>query len=114
MVGWNARPNGAPFLPAATGAWSTFPALTDLFIYDYSGVMPGRTWIIAPDAESLQQRWQTLSAAPADQKEDLFHPHLRGGKLGDKHSQKIVKNGLSGYEARPVPVASDLQPCVPP
>ena len=42
---WLAR----PFLPAATGAWATFPALKELFIYDGSGVMPGRTWIIAPD-----------------------------------------------------------------
>ena len=40
-----------PFLPAATGAWATFPALGDFFIYNGSGVMPGRTWIIAPDVE---------------------------------------------------------------
>ncbi len=104
----------APFLPAATGAWSTYPELTDLFIYNGSGVMPGRTWVIAPDAESLQRRWQTLINAPADQKEDLFHPHLRGGKLGDKHSQKIVKNGLSGYEGRLTSVANERLPCAPP
>jgi hypothetical protein len=104
----------APFLPAATGAWSTYPALTNLLIYNGSGVMPGRTWIIAPDAESLQQRWRSLINAPAENKEDLFHPHLRGGTLGDKHSQKIIKNALPGYEARPIPVASDRQPCTPP
>ncbi|MEP7340666.1 MAG: type ISP restriction/modification enzyme [Acidobacteriota bacterium] len=104
----------APFLPAATGAWSTFPDLTDLFIYNGSGVMPGRTWVIAPDAESLQRRWQTLVNSPDTDKEALFHPHLRGGKLGDKHSQKVVKNGLPGYEARPKPVTSDHQPCVSP
>jgi hypothetical protein len=47
---WAECPSGwrDPFLPAATGAWATFPALTDLFIYNGSGVMPGRTWIIAP------------------------------------------------------------------
>jgi N-6 DNA Methylase len=37
----------APFLPAATGAWAAYPALEDLFAYSGSGVMPGRTWIIA-------------------------------------------------------------------
>jgi N-6 DNA Methylase len=37
-----------PFLPAATGAWAGFPALADLFLYDGSGVMPGRTWILRP------------------------------------------------------------------
>jgi hypothetical protein len=104
----------APFLPASTGAWSTYPALTDLFIYNGSGVMPGRTWVIAPDAESLQRRWQTLINAPDDDKEALFHPHLRGGKLGDKHSKKIVRVGLPGYEARPTPVAYEQQPCIPP
>ena len=56
----------APFLPASTGAWATYPALEDFFIYNGSGVMPGRTWIIAPDAESLQRRWQKLITAPAD------------------------------------------------
>ena len=32
------------------GAWATFPSLERFFIYDRPGVMPGRTWIIAPDA----------------------------------------------------------------
>ena len=42
----------APFLPQPTGDWATYPALEELFVYNGSGVMPGRTWIIAPDAES--------------------------------------------------------------
>src|SRR5260370_23485205 len=50
-----------PFLPAATGLWATFPKLNDLFVYDGSGVMPGRTWIIAPDATSLNDRWLKLT-----------------------------------------------------
>ncbi len=114
--GWNDCPTGwrDPFLPAATGAWSTYPPLEDLFVYDGSGVMPGRTWVIAPDSESLTRRWSTLTGAPADQKEKLFHPHMRGGKLGDKHSQKVVAKGLPGHEARPVPVAQDQRPCVAP
>jgi hypothetical protein len=111
--GWAECPTDwrAPFLPAATGAWSTYPALTELFIYDGSGVMPGRTWVIAPDAESLQRRWQTLINAPANQKEDLFHPHELKGKLGDRHSKRVVKDGLPGYEARPVAVADDTGSC---
>jgi predicted helicase len=62
----------APFLPASQGTWATYPKLEDLFVYNGSGVMPGRTWIIAPDIESLEQRWQKLVKAPADQKETLF------------------------------------------
>ena len=50
--GWKDCPTDwrAPFLPAATGGWATYPALDDLFVYNGSGVMPGRTWVIAPDA----------------------------------------------------------------
>lgn len=104
----------APFLPASTGAWATFPALEDLFTYNGSGVMPGRTWVIAPDAESLKRRWQALVDAKAEEKEKLFHPHLRSGELGDKHSKKIVKTSLADYEPRTISVADDNGPCVTP
>ncbi|HUY33451.1 MAG TPA: type ISP restriction/modification enzyme [Pirellulales bacterium] len=114
--GWIDGPSDwrAPFLPAATGAWSTYPTLESLFAYNGSGVMPGRTWVIAPDAESLQRRWQKLISARADQKEALFHPHLRDGQPGDKHSEKSVSKGLPGYEPHPTPVASERGPCIAP
>lgn len=114
--GWVECPTGwrAPFLPEGVGAWSTYPALEDLFVYNGSGVMPGRTWIIAPDAESLRRRWRTLIEAPPDQKEVLFHPHLRGGEPGDRHSRRVVAKGLPGYEPRPTPVADERSPVVPP
>ena len=104
----------APFLPASTGAWATYPKLDDLFVYDGSGVMPGRTWIIAPDAESLEKRWQTLMQAPAEKKEVLFHPHLRKGKPGDKHSKRVVTNALAGYEPQKKPIAEETGPGLPP
>lgn len=104
----------APFLPASAGAWSTFPALEDLFVYDGTGVMIGRTWVIAPDVESLERRWQVLRDAPADQKETLFHPHETRGKLGDRHSARVVKDGLPGFPARLKPVADDRGPCAEP
>ena len=98
----------APFLPASVGAWADYPALEDFFLYDGSGVMPGRTWVIAPDAESLRRRWQRLVQAPADDKEKLFHPHLRGGKPGDKHSRKVVLGALAGQAPRGVSVADEI------
>jgi hypothetical protein len=113
---WVECPSGwrAPFLPQSLGAWSTYPALEDLFIYNGSGVMPGRTWVISPDAESLRQRWHTLVNAPSDQKEKLFHPHLRGGEPGDKHSKRVVPKALPGYIPRPIPVAEEHGTCIPP
>lgn len=108
-AGWIECPTGwrDPFLPASLGAWSTYPALADLFVYDGSGVMPGRTWVIAPDRASLIDRWAALISAPEAEKEDLFQPHLRNGKPGDKHVHKIVASGLPGHPARPMSVADD-------
>ena len=72
----------APFLPAATGDWASYPALDELFAYNGSGVMPGRTWIIAPDAESLRLRWRKLIRAKPEQKEELFRAAFEQGQTG--------------------------------
>ncbi len=107
--GWTACPTEwrAPFLPASAGAWSTFPRLQDLFVYDGSGVMPGRVWIVAPDIESLEKRWHTLITAPISKKEELFHPHLQKGTLGDRHVNKTVKEGLPGFPPNGKPIATE-------
>jgi hypothetical protein len=90
----------APILPEQEGAWASFPPLEGLFDYDGSGVMPGRTWVIAPDAASLEARWSRL-IRERDQKtkETLFHPHLRRGEPGDKHVNKSVGCPLTGHPA---------------
>ncbi|MES2723135.1 MAG: type ISP restriction/modification enzyme, partial [Pseudomonadota bacterium] len=101
--GWRAS-----FLPEAATAWSSYPGLDELFIYDGSGVMPGRTWVIAPDAQSLKDRWARLTKEPsAERKAMLFHPHLRNGGPGDKHVDKLVIGGLAGHPHRPLAVAKD-------
>jgi hypothetical protein len=90
-----------PFLPSTAGAWGAFPTLKDIFIYDGSGVMPGRTWVIAPDVQSLTARWSRLAAERnPEKKELLFHPHLRKNKPGDKHVRKTITQGLAGHEER--------------
>ena len=48
----------------------------------------------------MLRRWETLINAPEEKKEALFHPHLRGGKVGDKHVGKIVTKGLGALPAR--------------
>lgn len=103
----------APFLPESTGAWATYPALEDLFVDSGSGVMPGRTWVIAPDAESLARRWQTLTHAPAEEKEALFHPHLKNGGPGDRHVNRVLDHGLFGHEVRVLSVANDRGASIP-
>ncbi len=116
-AGWSDCPDGwrEPFLPEATGAWATFPALKDIFIYDASGVMPGRTWIISPDYESLVERWSQLVAEKkAEKKELLFHPHLRNKEPGDKHVRKSISEGLEGHEERLEAVIDDKKPVIEP
>jgi Type ISP C-terminal specificity domain/N-6 DNA Methylase len=99
------------FLPAATGLWAVFPALDELFIYDGSGAMPGRTWIIAPDLVSLNARWSRLiGEKDASKKEILFHPH----EGGDKTVSKKSKDGLANYEFRPEAVKDDKKSAISP
>jgi hypothetical protein len=105
----------APFLPVAASGWASYPALESLFTYSGSGVMPGRTWVIAPDRQSLAARWARLVAEKdAKRKEALFHPHMRNGDLGDKYSTKIVHAGLPGHERRTMSVAADKGDVIPP
>jgi hypothetical protein len=59
--------------------------------------MPGRTWIIAPDKGTLEDRWERLIKEKDEKKrEELFQPH----EGGDKTSTKGSKVGLAGHEFR--------------
>ena len=115
-AGWQDCPTDgrAPFLPSATGAWADFVSLEKLFDYNGSGVMPGRTWVISPDAESLRQRWRALQAAKPEEKERLFHPHLVEGKPGDRHVNRVVAISLAGMPSRSSSVAADTSEVVEP
>jgi hypothetical protein len=63
--------------------------------------MVGRTWVIAPDTDSLRERWKALIAeTDLTTKANLFHPHLHDGKPGDKHIDKGVKEQLSGSSSQ--------------
>ncbi len=105
----------APFLPGATGGWAIYPKLDGLFYYNGSGVMPGRTWVIAPDKDTLENRWKTLVAEKdPEKKEVLFHPHFRGGDLGDKYAGKVVSEGLHAHKHREMSVAKDIAPAIEP
>ena len=111
--GWSESPSDsrASFLSRSAGAWREFAPLEELFDYDGSGVMPGRTWVIAPDRNTLERRWKALQGeADAETKEALFHPHPQG----DKHVHKPLRRGLHGHEFRSGPVASDTGTVIAP
>ncbi len=52
-----------PLLPQGSGDYHAWPALTDVFPWQYSGVQGKRTWPIGPEAETLKRRWSALLAA---------------------------------------------------
>lgn len=107
---WIDCPSGwrDPFLSAASGAWATFPALKEFFIYDGSGVMPGRTWVVAPDVQSLNARWdQLIRERDPRHKELLFHPQLRRGKVASRHIRKVVSEPLGAKATRAVSIIND-------
>ena len=97
----------APFLPELAGAWASYVPIEAFFDYNGSGVMPGRVWVIAPDAESLERRWEALQEAPEERKENLFHPHLPRGQLGDRHVRRSFTGGMPGWPHRTISVAED-------
>jgi hypothetical protein len=115
--GWIDGPSGwrDAFLPDRAGMWGAFVSLDDCFVSNSSGIMPGRTWVVAPDRWSLGQRWDRLiTETSPERKEELFFPTLRDGELADRHTNKVVTDGLLGHEFRQITVASDQGPVVNP
>jgi hypothetical protein len=114
--GWVAGPSEwrAPFLPASKGAWAHYPKLEELFIYNGSGVQTKRTWVIAPDAKSLEDRWNSLVRAENSVKEGLFHPTLRDGLPADRHIRSIVEEGVPGFPGNLRPIIEETAPVLPP
>ena len=98
----------APFLPAGATDWMNFAFIEDLFAYNGPGIIPGRTWVIAPDSQSLEARWERLKAeSDLEKKQILFHPQLRHGKLASRHIHAVVKQGLGERKTRFLPIISD-------
>ena len=98
-TGWSDCPAAprAPFLPEFSGGWADFVALDEVLGDCGSGVMPGRTWVIAPDADSLKRRWDRLVSEPdAAKREHLFHPH----EGGDRSAGKPDTKGLAGHHEK--------------
>lgn len=89
----------APFLPEFDEGWAAFVPIDQLVNDQGLGVMTGRTWIIAPDRESLVKRWTKLLKEPdPDNQALLFHPHQSGGPT--------IDSGAKALEGQHGPLAS--------
>ena len=109
--GWEEGAGGwrEPFLPEQSGAWATFSPLAEFFVWSSPGVKTHRTWVIAPDAQTLEKRWDILrNEKKPTEKENLFHPDR------DRYLSKVVKVDLGSHHVRTVTIAQDQGPVVPP
>ena len=98
----------APFLPASEMTWLACPDLEDLLCHGISGVTPHRTWIVAPDKETLRQRWHHLVTAPAAQKPELML------ESSDRYVNLAPSATLYGIEVRQASIGNDLGACPEP
>ncbi len=97
-----------PFLPEQSGLWATFPALADFFVASSPGVKTHRTWVISPDVQTLEKRWETLQREKEqNKKEVLFHPDPGAGKTRARYIGKTISDGLGGFPTRPVSIERD-------
>ena len=91
--GWSDCPKvwRAPFLPEFAAHWGNYPAIDSIFGDTGLGAMTGRTWIISPDATSLEKRWDELIGHNDPKVQaSLFHPHESGDKTISKPSNRAL------------------------
>ncbi|GAB3150204.1 hypothetical protein GCM10027258_47930 [Amycolatopsis stemonae] len=90
----------APFDTESGADWQTFPKLDDLFPWFSPGVMPDRTWVYAPEPETLKARWKRLIGAPPEEKAELL------GESPDVNLHR-TKAPLPGFKRGSVPLSND-------
>jgi hypothetical protein len=83
----------APFRPAGAGAYFDWPLLASLLPWQQGGVKGGRTWVIAPSADVLDERWRVLCHADKNKRAALFKDSPTGHKATDAPSQLPPRGG---------------------
>ncbi len=66
-VGWQ-----SPLRPPQNLAWMSMPSLSELITWSVPGISPNRTWVYAPEPETLHRRWQELVSAIGEEKRILM------------------------------------------
>ena len=74
-----------------------------------SGVMPGRTWVVAPDKPTLTQRWERLINAKQADKAGLFTEHDR-----DRRVDTVISIPLPGFPENKTPIGKETGSCPAP
>lgn len=86
----------AGFVPAADKAWEAMPAMDDLFMWVSPGVKPNKTWVYAPSADILEQRWHDLLTESNIEKQRAKFKETRDTKIDrghpPLHGEDVEKN----------------------
>lgn len=100
LDGW-----GSPFDVGGSETWASMPAVVDLMPWALPGVKPNRTWVYAPEDETLRERWATLIQAPQSEKPTLLKEtrdsKVNAEKAGTPGMAECV--GTLGVEVGPCP-----------
>jgi len=97
----------APLIPAGSGAFSSWPLLTELFPWQQPGVKVGRTWPIAVTREVATERWRRLVSSPPSNRSELFADKRFGRSTATRPSA-----GMWPPPASPQPI-QDITPSSP-
>ncbi len=94
MIKWEDCPADwqAPFRPAGKGDYFQLPLLTDLMPWQQSGIKAGRTWVIAPEEETLKRCWSSLLHEDRDRRRNLFKDSPTGRKIQEGATQLPPSN----------------------
>ena len=95
-IDWQTCPESwqAHFRPEGEGVYFDWPLLTDLMPWQQSGVKAGRTWVIAPSKETLDERWHSLLQAEGEDRRPLFKDSPTGRKVHQSADQLPPLIGL--------------------
>lgn len=81
----------ASFDPPPSSAWNSAPRLDDIFPWHGNGVMIGRTWPVAPQPQTVRERWKALiSETDALRQADLFKEHRRDRRIDNPVVDNLV------------------------
>jgi len=91
----------APFIPGASGDYVQYARLADLFPWQHSGVQCKRTWPVAPDVETLENRWRKLLDANPSERSALLKED-RYVHVGSRRTDPFTRRQLTSlYNAGP-------------
>jgi hypothetical protein len=83
-------------------SWTSMPSMTDLMPWAAPGIKPNRTWVYAPERDSLDRRWTRLVTASPEEKPGLLK----------ETSSTAVESDVSlvpGMSAHGPPLGSETQ-----